>query len=258
MSARQSGSYRLSLAGGGAIEAYLSHAGAAGPDAVVYVHGFGSTRNSEKPRAVEEACARREWTFVSFDFRGHGASTGTMLELRGSRLLEDLEALQQDLARKGMRRLFPVGSSMGGWAATWFTLRHPEMVPACAVIAPAFDFVRGRYARLSDAERARWKETGRLLVKNDWVDTEIGYGLVEEIDRFPVENLAAGWPRPLLIFHGMRDDIVPYTQSVAFAEKAACPGVELHLFKNGDHRLVEWKDEMAEAACDFFGRFKSR
>jgi pimeloyl-ACP methyl ester carboxylesterase len=246
----------VSLSGGGEIDAYLSHVDRPGPDAVVYVHGFGSTRGGQKARALEQACERRGWTFASFDFRGHGCSSGTMLEMCGSALLEDLETLHQDLVEQGVRRLFPVGASLGGWAAAWFTLRHPRLVPACVVIAPAFDFIRCRYHRLSEEERSQWKETGKLRVHNEWVDTEIGYTLVEEIDRFPVETLAAEWPCPLLIFHGMLDDIVPYTHSVAFEENAACPEIELRLFKNGDHRLAEWKDTMAEAACEFFARFR--
>ena len=32
----------------------------------------------------------------------------------------------------------------------------------------------------------------------------------------------------------------------------AHPHIELRLFKNGDHRLLAFKDQMAEAACAFF------
>src|SRR5438876_765434 len=80
-----------------------------------------------------------------------------------------------------------------------------DCVPATVLIAPALNFLQSRWAHLSPEERERWKNTGRLRVTNQWVDEEIGYGIVEEIDKYQVEMLAAAWNKPLLIFHGMED-----------------------------------------------------
>src|SRR4051812_28070683 len=66
--------------------------------AVLWVHGFGSHRGGEKAAAVRAECARRGWAFAAFDFRGHGASGGTMHDLRASRLLDDLETIRNFLA----------------------------------------------------------------------------------------------------------------------------------------------------------------
>src|SRR6267142_2727556 len=101
MDTRGSEELRVPVGTRGELQVYLSAHDTARQDAVVYVHGFGASRVGEKPKALEQACARRGWTFVAFDFRGHGASTGTMLELKGSGLLEDLEILQQFLSRRG-------------------------------------------------------------------------------------------------------------------------------------------------------------
>jgi pimeloyl-ACP methyl ester carboxylesterase len=240
---------------GGRLAGDLSYDGTPSSWAVLYAHGLGSTRHGEKTQAVEEACARRGWTFAALDFRGHGGSSGSHLELRGSGLLADLETAQAALAGRGIRRLCLVGSSMGGWASAWYTLLHPEVVAACVLIAPAFDFLRHRWSRLSEAERRRWRETGRLRLRNQWIDTELGYGLVEEIGRFPVERLAAELGRPLLIFHGMQDDTVPYEHSLALVQQAPYSHIELRLFKDGDHRLVAFKDDVAESACAFFARW---
>jgi pimeloyl-ACP methyl ester carboxylesterase len=248
--------FRVPLSDGGAVQAYLSHAGSPGPWAVLFVHGLGSTRLGEKAQALEAACAPRRWTFAAFDFRGHGQSTGAMVELRGSGLLADLDAVRTALAARGVHRLGLVGSSMGGWASAWFTLRQPEAVAACVLIAPAFDFVRGRYLQLTEAEQQEWRRTGRRRVQNEWIDIELGYGLVAEMDQFPAELLPAEFARPLLILHGMRDEVVPYRHSVAFAERAEFAEVEVRLFKQGDHRLLAFKDEIAEAACQFLARHK--
>ncbi len=252
MPARRSDLVRLPLLAGGSLEAYVSYQDEHLDWAVVYVHGFGSTRAGVKAEALEAACARRGWIFSSFDFRGHGASTGTLLELRGTHLLEDVEVLRDYLVSRGIPRMCPVGSSMGGWASAWFTLRHPHSVLACALIAPALHFLESRWALLTQSERQKWKETGRLRYQNQWVDAEVGYGLAEEIDQFPVQLLADKLARPTLVLHGIRDEVIPYRQSMEFVERALYPDIELRLYKNGDHRLLEYKDAMAEAACDFF------
>jgi pimeloyl-ACP methyl ester carboxylesterase len=254
MSVREREQVRLPLQTGGALQVYLSFTGEPREWAVLYVHGFGSTRAGEKAAAFETACARRDWTFASFDFRGHGESTGTLLELRGTGLLADLAAVRDYLVERGVHRYYLVGSSMGGWAAAWFALRHADRVPACALLAPAFDFVRSRWAGLTEDERAHWRQTGRHRFQNQWVDAEVGYGLVEEIDLFPVETLASGLTVPLLIFQGMRDDVVPFTDSLRLLEQSGPGKAELRLYKDGDHRLLSRKDEMAEAACVFFSQ----
>jgi pimeloyl-ACP methyl ester carboxylesterase len=223
-----------------------------GSHAIVFVHGFGSNRSGEKALALEAACARRGWTFAAIDFRGHGESSGTMRELRASRLLEDLAALRDLLGRRGVKQFGLVGSSMGGFAAAWFALQHPDAVAGCVLIAPAFRFLQRRWDSLSDEERIRWWESGVLRFRNEWVDVEVGFGLVEEREQFPPERLEREWSKPLLIFHGLADDVVPLADSLAFIQNTPYPDVELRLFKAGDHRLNASKDEIAESACRFF------
>jgi uncharacterized protein len=256
MSNRQQAFIRLPLPAGGELDGYLSYQDEPGPDAVLYVHGFGSTRGGIKADALEDACVRRGWPFAAFDFRGHGRSGGSMLELRGSGLIDDLAAVADGLQARGVRRLFPVGSSMGGWAAAWFTLhRDPLSVPAIGLIAPAFRFLQHRWDALTAEEREQWRRSGRLRMRNQWVNLEIGYGVAEEMERFVPEALAARWQTPLLIYHGLGDDTVPVADSLAFVERAAFPDIELRLLKGGDHRLLPYKDQLMEGFCRFFGQW---
>jgi uncharacterized protein len=220
--------------------------------AVVYVHGFGSHRGGEKALALAAECARRNWTFAAFDFRGHGTSTGLMRDLTASSLLEDLTTIRSFLADHGHQRLYLVGSSMGAFASAWFAAKHPEAVGACVLLAPAFRFLDRRWEALTDAERDEWRRTGVLRFRNEWVDTEIGYPLVEERAAFDAAELARQCRTPLLVYHGLADDVVPASDSLAFLEATTNPDVELRLLKSGDHRLTAFKDEIAVEACRFF------
>jgi len=217
---------------------------------VVFAHGLGSVRSGEKAVALETECARRGWAFAACDFRGHGASDGTMLELRGSRLLEDLDAITRAATERAAGPLCLFGSSMGGWAAAWFAAHNPARVAACAFVAPAFRFLE--WNRFNQTELDEWQRTGRHRVCNEFIDLELGSGLLAEASDFQFETLAERFRSPLMIFHGMRDDLVPYTQSLEFVARCAATDIELVITKQGDHRLSHDKEKIARAACDFF------
>lgn len=224
--------------------------GAEKAPAVIFAHGFGSTHNGEKSVALEAECERRDWAFAACDFRGHGTSGGTMLELRGSRLIADLDKIVSEVESRNVGPICLVGSSMGGWTAAWFAAREPARVAACAFIAPAFHFLEFR--SLSKAERKEFQRAGRYHYHSEFVDAEISYELPVEMEKYHLEEMLRHFRTPLLIFHGMRDDIVPYADSVDFTARSAAQEVELHLFKTGDHRLNQQREEMARLACNFF------
>jgi pimeloyl-ACP methyl ester carboxylesterase len=226
--------------------------------AVVWLHGFGSHRGGDKAAAVRDECARRGWAFAAFDFRGHGDSSGTMHELRASRLVDDLRAISRFLLQRGHARLGLIGSSMGGFAAAWFAALHPDAVLGSVLLAPGFGFVSHRWNRLTAAEREEWQRTDRLRIRNDWVDLELGYGFISEIDQFRPEALAASVRTPTLIYHGLADEVVPDEVSLEFLRRATYPRIELRLLKSGDHRLTAFKDEIAAAASAFFAGLMHR
>ncbi len=226
--------------------------------AVVWAHGFGSHRGGEKAAAVRDECQRRGWAFAAFDFRGHGDSSGSMRDLRAGRLLEDLAAIREFLKDRGHTRLGFVGSSMGAFASAWFARANPDTVLGCVFLAPGFTFLERRWNGLTEAQRAEWQRTERLRVKNEWVDTEIGYGLPADRGLYRPSDLAAGWRTPALLFHGLADAVVPETDSLDFIRQAAYPGVELRLLKDGDHRLTAHKDEIAAETGRFFARLLAR
>jgi pimeloyl-ACP methyl ester carboxylesterase len=257
MSQRQSEQVCLPLANGLTLRGQLSWSGQAGPAAVLYVHGYTSRRDGNKAQAVEAMCAGRGWTFAAFDFRGHGDSDGTLSDLLGSALQEDLEAIRAYLAERGVNQLFLVGSSMGGWASAWFAVNHPGVVSACAAIAPAFSFPRYHWERLSQAEQGDWQARWRVAVRNEARGRNefLSFALIEEMDAYPPEGLIDRWATPLLIFHGMQDDVVHYSGSVYFTEQARHPDIVLCLYKNGDHRLQAFREEMAREVGHFFARW---
>src|SRR4051812_12426768 len=123
----------ITVASGGVELAGEEH-GEATP--VVLLHGLTATRRYVVmgSRALERSGHR----VVTYDARGHGASTGAEDPdaYDYDDLVEDLRAVMDD---RGIDRAVLVGASMGAHTAVRMALDHPERVAGLVIATPAFD-----------------------------------------------------------------------------------------------------------------------
>jgi pimeloyl-ACP methyl ester carboxylesterase len=224
------------------------------PLAVLYLHGFGSRQEGEKATFFRTRAIAGGLAFCSFDFRGHGASQGSMREMTLTRNLEDVAAVQRWLVDEGHSRIALFGSSMGGATALWHAALRPHGVVAAALIAPAVGMAAGM-ERWSGPERlARWKREGSIPFSNEFVACELGWGLMEDLRRYPLDDLVARYRTPTVIFQGKLDDTVEWRDVAAFAAGVAPGVVDLRLFADAGHRLTERMGELWEDASELFRR----
>jgi pimeloyl-ACP methyl ester carboxylesterase len=210
---------------------------------VIFMHGFMSTQTGEKASQFRELLVSRGITYITFDFRGHGQSSGTMRALTGTHLLEDCHAVIEQCCAPH-HRIILIGSSMGGWVASWYAAQHPERISAIMLIAPSFVIGQWILKNLTPEQVTAWAESGVLAFSNEYGHVELGYGFVQDMEHYPVTELYRCYRTPTLICHGMNDDIVDYRQSLNFQQHCASTDVDLVLLKNGDHRLTAHKAEL--------------
>ena len=221
------------------------------PPTVIHLHGLGSSPLSDKAVALGNRLRRRGFTYLVPDLEVPSFERLTL-----TAVIARVAELAASLAPAPLAL---VGSSFGGLAALHFVARHRRDAAAgvqrLALLAPALDL-------LGDADRRR--ETGDL--GPDWLerwradgffdlphsasgeDRPVHYGLVEDLrgyDSFAVEIEVA-----TLIYHGRRDESVPFEQSVRFAEGRA--NVELRLLDT-DHRLTGELDAIGDGIIEFLG-----
>jgi alpha-beta hydrolase superfamily lysophospholipase len=213
-----------------------------GARCAVFVHGLGSHRRGEKALHFAEAFGRQGWGFLTLDLRGHGDSDGAMRDLTMTRMLADLKvALAWLEAQGGGARPVLIGSSMGGAVIAWHHIDHPRGTGPLVMIAPSLQFP-GRLAwQLGPAAMEEWKRTGVRRWESEWLDLEIGFGLMDDALNYDPQKLLVGYQAPTLILHGMKDDAVDWRTSLGFVEDCRYPGLELLLLKDGDHRLTDHK-----------------
>jgi pimeloyl-ACP methyl ester carboxylesterase len=208
---------------------------------VIYLHGFGSGPQSEKGTALGRDLAGHCTSYAipaldGGDFRGM-----TMPSLR-DRALAAIAALPAD-----GRPLLVVGSSLGGYLATWIAAdRLAPRIGACLLIAPAFGFARRAAERLGPDAVAAWRKQGELPFYHQAAggDRPVGVGFLDSCLGLPEVPGDPGVPTVLV--QGRQDGTVDPAGSLAWA--AAHPAVELHLVE-GDHALTAPRHREMIAWC---------
>jgi hypothetical protein len=92
----------------------------------------------------------------------------------------------------------------------------------------------------------RWRREGSLTVTNELGSWDLGWGFVEDFERYREDRLRALYRTPSLLFQGCEDDRVPWRSVLDFALGCELTGVDLHLFPDGDHRLTDLQPRLWE------------
>ena len=202
----------------------------------VYLHGFASSPQSRKAQAFRSALLRA------------GAGEPGIPDLAAGdfehlTISGQLRVLERELGSEPVRL---IGSSMGGYLAALYAVRHAS-VERLVLLAPAFQFPV-RWAESSGPEKMReWKESGWLEVYHyaDRQARRVHYGLYEDALRY---ELNPDFGQPVRIYHGANDTTVPAGYSRDFA--AAHPNAVFHEL-DSDHELLNVLDGIVEDAVPF-------
>ncbi len=218
---------------------------------VLYMHGLGSSQDGEKAVFFGHHLAAAGLPVASFDFQGHGGSGGSIFDLCLSRNIHDIGCVHAHLVERGYRRFILFGSSMGAAAALWYAALHPVGIEAAIHIAPAIDMETQLRTRVGEAGLRTWREQGRLTLPHEGSQVDMGWSLVADFEHYPQERLTTGYATPTLIFQGVHDASVSWRAVLGFVESCRDHAVEMHLFADGDHRLVDRKPHLWRLAASF-------
>jgi hypothetical protein len=189
----------------------------------VYLHGFASSPASRKAVAFAARFAG-----LGIDLEVPGLNPDG---LRGLTLTGQLDVVRQ-AAGTGPSVL--IGSSLGGYLAALYAARHSE-VEKVVLLAPAFGFAALYAASLGPVAMQRWEREGAIDVTNyaTGAPEPLGWATMADARRYEDEPALL---QPCLIFHGVRDHVVPIQVSRAFARtKTGAELIEL----DSDHELTD-------------------
>jgi dipeptidyl aminopeptidase/acylaminoacyl peptidase len=192
----------------------------------------GSSDDRGYPGLAERFCAAGFITLI-FNFRGAGQAEGNLDMLGWTRDLKAAIDYLSGLQEVDKSRLCLLGSSAGAAASVYVAANDPRVSSLVTFACPA------EFGFLTDKRRAKatidhFRSIGVIR------DADFPPSVDEWLDGFhtvsPFRWIDKISPRPLLLIHGDKDDLVPVEQAHQLYEKAGEPK-ELVIFPGAGHRL---------------------
>lgn len=203
---------------------------------VLFCGGLGSAMNGVKATALYEFCKTNDVSFVRFDYSGHGSSHGQFQNGGISQWLQDSLDIFCNLT-DGKQII--IGSSMGGWIMFLIALRYPERIQGLIGLAVAPDFTQDLQSDLSVEQKQQLESQGYACISS--ADGGVSIITSELINdgrkNFVLNQSSIPISSPVILLHGMSDDVVDYTKSLDIAMKLESDKVSVQLLKNGIHSM---------------------
>ena len=200
---------------------------------IVFLPGYMSDMAGGKAQAVLEWARGQGRGCLLLDYTGCGESDGEFADGRLSKWRDEIIALIDHL---GIESVQLVGSSMGGWLMLLLAEALGEKAKALIGIAPAPDFTEWGLSQSQRIELA----AGRTIYEDNPYGPEptpTHAGFFSDAERH--KRLASGvaFDGPVRLIHGQADADVPWEISINLARAVRSADVQVHLIKDGDHRL---------------------
>ena len=192
-----------------------------------------------KARALEHLCEKTGHSFIRFDYRGHGSSSGSFEQSTISTWKSDALAIIDSLT-DGPQIL--VGSSMGGWIMLLAALARKSIVAGLVGIATATDFTQRLLDHeLNKKQLTELKTAGVTHIYSPYSETPYVFtqSLLDDGKRHLLLNKQIDLHCPVRLLHGMSDTSVNWRHSLELANALTAHDVETTLLKDGDHRLSD-------------------
>lgn len=176
--------------------------------AIIYAPGLGASYASGEPYA--QALVEEGYVVYLVDFVGGSPTSRSGGDTKAMTMfteVADLEAVTDHAARQGFvdsRRVHYVGVSHGGVAAALAASRRND-IASLVLLCPAFG--------IDDAVRSRYPAAADLPETYSILRMTLGRAYFEALHDVDLLGLTSRYAGPVIIFHGVEDDIVPIAES---------------------------------------------
>jgi predicted esterase YcpF (UPF0227 family) len=200
----------------------------------LYLHGFASSPQSTKARYMQQKFAELGLTLHVPDLNLTDFSTVT--------LSEQLDYLDRTYLHNN-EPIVVLGSSLGGFLALQLAAKS-LLVQKLILLAPAFGFSHRIAKALGEENVTKWQQDGIREFYHYGLKRNVNlqFQFFVDAQKYSEENLTRSLP--MLIFHGIHDEVVPASLSEEFAKRRSQVTLKL---RNDDHALGKdldsiWQD----------------
>ena len=201
---------------------------------IIFIHGLNSDMSGNKALTVERYARKNKLNFIRFDCRGHGKSEGKFEEFTISDWRKDLLDIIDNLAR-GPQIL--IGSSMGGWLMMLAAKARPQRIKGMIGLAAAPDFGKDLYNALNKKNKKEINTKGITKYMSYGFPFYLTKKFFIEAEKNRVLKKQFRYTKPLVLIHGLKDDVVKEDVPRQILKKVTGKNVNIIYLKESDHRL---------------------
>ena len=180
---------------------------------VIFSHGYNGCKNDFRSDAaflLKEGVASITFTYCGSGARDRSGLATTRMTVFTER--EDLEAVMDHAGSiKGFNgRLYLFGGSQGGLIAAMAAQTRPEDIAGLVLIFPALSIPDGWNGMYPES---RFPDPEDIPETIPWMGVELGRDFAAALRGFDIYEKMAEFTKPVMIFHGDADSVIPISYS---------------------------------------------
>ena len=203
---------------------------------VVFLHGFMSDIEGEKPNTLFKYTKKNNLGFLAPEYSGHGKSNGKFLRGNISKWTNETKKIIKKIIKKN--DFIIVGSSMGAWLALNQFKYFRKQIKGFLGIGSAPEFLENlMWKKFSKKMKKETITKGIYNLKHGNYEYPITYQLIKDGRRNKVLNKKINLKIKVTMVHGEKDEAVKVSYSRKVLKLFPNAKKKLNIVKNGDHSL---------------------
>ena len=207
---------------------------------VVFLHGFMSDLEGEKPRVLLNFAKKNKVSFLALEYSGHGKSSGKFTNGNISKWSKETTKLIRKCVK--CKNLILVGSSMGAWISLKQFKIFKKQIVGFLGIGAAPEFLENMmWKKFSKKMKRETIKKGIFNLKHGNYEYPITYQLIKDGRKNKVLNKKINLKIKVTMVHGEKDEAVKVSYSRKVLKLFPNAKKKLNIVKNGDHSLSSKK-----------------
>ena len=203
---------------------------------VVFLHGFMSDLEGQKPRKILKFCNSKKIGFLAMEYSGHGKSSGKFTKGNISKWTNEVRTVIKRVVKKN--KFILVGSSMGSWISLNQFKFFNNQILGFLGIGSAPEFLENlMWKKFNNKMKNEIKKNGIYNLKNGNYEYPITYQLIKDGRKNKILNKKIKNKIYVTMIHGKKDEVVPVSYSKKVLKVFKNANKKLVIIKNGDHSL---------------------